>query len=174
MKKWFAGLMVLLVLSLAGCAVKAPVWETVDDAIPVSARAEESGTLVFTVPEDAAETADGSTDARLVYEQRDGDYEIVSETITGESLAEAVRTLSGFGGDRLGLVKTACGGLPGYQFAWYESGEEGGRFCRAELVMDGAVCHAVTFSVREELGNRYDTTAEALFSSIRIQEKNPV
>jgi predicted small lipoprotein YifL len=52
MKKWFAGLAALLVLSLAGCAVKAPVWETVDDAVPVSAQ-EAGYTLTFAVPEDA-------------------------------------------------------------------------------------------------------------------------
>lgn len=172
MKKWYAGLAALLVLSLAGCAVKAPVWETVDDAVPVSAQ-EAGYTLTFAVPEDAT-PSEQCTDARMVCEQADGDYEIVSETIPAASLADAVRALSGFDEEKLGIVRTSCGGLPGYQLAWYDGGEEGGRFCRAELVMDGNFCHAVTFSVREGLGNRYDSTAEALFASVTAEKKDGI
>ena len=59
-------------------------------------------------------------------------------------------------------------GLPESQFAWYATGEEGGRLCRADILRDGDHCYALTFSVREELAPQYAELAQHVFESFSL------
>ena len=82
----------------------------------------------------------------------------------------AVRRLSGFSPEDLDVSETTRCGLPEYRFAWYTSGDEGGSLCRADVLLDGTVCYALTFSARERCGSTYDSTAEQVFATLSLFE----
>ena len=171
MKKAVAVLLALSSLTLAGCSVQQQtVWETVDDPGEVveASYLDEAYTMQFDVPQDAVlQTFSGSSD-KTVYEQADGDYEIVSEVLLCADADEAIRRLSGFEAKRMSVIETNRFGMPEYRFAWYAGGEEGGRLYRTDLLVDDLYCYALTFSVREGLGSLYDTTQEQVFASYSL------
>ena len=165
----------LLLGSLAGCA-GAETWQTVDDEMPLEAESclDSAYRIVFTVPDGAAEETFASSDGCTVYTQANGDYEITSQVLLSSSMESAVRRLSGFEPERLSIIETARCGMPEYQFAWYTSGDEGGRLCRADILMDGLYCYALTFSVREGLGTAYDSTIRDVFASLSLESRDEV
>ncbi len=167
-RKLFAGI-VCFALLLSGCGAAETVWETVDDTLPVQVAAPaDAYTMSFDVPVDAVASAFSDGGAQRVYAQKDGDYEISAETISAEGIDAVVRRLSGFSAEQLQIVQTRRFGMPEYQFAWYASGDEGGRLYRADVLMDGSYGYALVFSIREGLGVSYEKTAEQVFSSFNL------
>ncbi len=168
MKKTVAAVCGALLLMLSGCGAMQTAWETVDDTMPDTVFSlREAYTISFDVPLDAAD--DLSDDgARRVYIGGDGGYEISAETIAAESIDTITRQLSGFSAEQLQIVTTRRFGMPEYQFAWYASGDEGGRLYRADVLMDGTYGYALVFSVSEEAGARYAQTAEQVFASFNL------
>ena len=165
--KWRTGiLMAALALLLSGCAAQY-TWETVDDTVPASAEASAPACrLTLAAAEDVLEPVFSDDGRTAVYEQKDGDYEITAQTMRAADRNDIVQRLSGFAPEQIEVVQTQRFGMPEYQFAWYASGEEGGRLCRADVLCDGDWCYAVTFSVKEECGSACDAAAERVFASI--------
>ena len=162
-------LVLMILLLLTGCGA-APVWETVEDfvpEVPVSAWQEDARTVQIRVPEGTvlAEAADGYQ----LYEA--GELLIETSTFLASDLDTAVRRLSGYERDRLMILQTTKFDLPEYQFAWYSQTEEGGRLCRADLVMDGMTCYAVVCSTPEAAGDSYDTQSRQVFASFDLSEE---
>ena len=145
-------------------------WETVDDVLPdtVSVWTEDAYRISFDVPEDAVVSAFSENGAATVYEQADGDYEITAQVLLSSDADGAIRRLSGFDPEQLEVLNTRRCGLPESQFAWYATGEEGGRLCRADILRDGDHCYALTFSVREELAPQYAELAQHVFESFSL------
>lgn len=154
---------------LSGCAAQT-AWETVDDVLPdtVPVWTEDAYRISFDVPEDAVVSAFSENGAATVYEQTDGDYEITAQILLSSDADGAIRRLSGFDPEQLEVLDTRRCGLPESQFAWYATGEEGGRLCRADILRDGEHCYALTFSVREELAPQYAELAQHVFESFSL------
>lgn len=168
MKKTVAAGCCALLLMLSGCGAVQTVWETVDDTLPNEVGTlREAYTISFDVPLDAADNL-SDDGARRVYMGGDGGYEISAETIAAESIDTITRQLSGFSAEQLQIVTTRRFGMPEYQFAWYASGDEGGRLYRADVLMDGTYGYALVFSVSESAGARYAQTAEQVFASFNL------
>lgn len=169
MRRLFAIMGAALFL-LSGCAAKAaPTWESVDDTMDQTAASwmEQAYTVDFEVPADAAaEELDGTT--RRVYQQKDGDYEIIAQTMLAADLGTVTRAVSGFEPDQLQIMETDLYGMPQYQFAWYASGEEGGTLNRTRVLLEEPYGYVLTFSVREGLGTEYDATAERVMSTMSL------
>ena len=115
--KWIG--MLLVFTMLCGCGAQ-PVWERVEDEIPVMARSYE---ICLDLPEGAVLREEG--DNCKLYEA--GDLEIETSTFTARSLQDAVKSLSGFGLEDLNMLQTASGGMEEYQFAWYAETAEAQR-----------------------------------------------
>lgn len=168
MKMMALAALTLGVCILTGCAAQR-TWETVNDTLPVHTLQQKKACAVsFEVPQDAVAAASSAGGAVRLYEHADGDYEIAAQTIIGSSLDSVVQQLSGFEAEQLQILKTTRFGLPAYQFAWYTSGDEGGKLCRAGLIVDDPYCYAVTFCVRESCGAVYDDVADRVFASISL------
>lgn len=169
MKRTIIALLFVPLLMLCGCAATQTVWETVDDVLPVmAAEKSEAYAMSFDVPLDALLGEISESGARRVYVCSDGGYEISAETFEAESIDAAVRRLSGFSAEQLQLVRTRRFGMAEYQFAWYATGDEGGRVYRADVLMDGTYGYALVFSVKEGTGADYADTAEQVFSSFNL------
>ena len=163
-------LSLLLLAGLCGCSRAETVWETVDDVMPAEpvSYLDEAYSMNYDVPQDAAAQTFAPEPGKTVWEQTEGDYEIVSEVFLTSGIDDAIRRLSGFEPEQLRVMMTSRYGMPEYQFAWYSAGDEGGRLYRADVLMDDLYCYALTFSVREGLGGLYDTTTEQVFSSFSL------
>ena len=152
---------------LGGCAIQ-PAWETVHDgSIPVSAELEEPYEITFGIPDDA-KLQESENTQRTTYTQTDGDYEIISDVVIANNYHDAIKAVSGFAPEDIGMVETTRFGLPEYQFAWASTNEEGIYVSRASLVEDGSYFYALQFSVKEKMGTDYDLCAENIFDSFGI------
>lgn len=168
MRKFVILPLAALLLLLCGCSETTVTWETVEDTIEASAILDEPAyTMTFEVPEDAVRQTFACDDSREVYDQADGDYEIVSEILTG-SIDSAVKTLTGYDSRQLLMLHTTRFGMPEYQFAWYSLGETGGRLCRAAVLVDGQDCYCLSFCTDEDCTATYDSTMEHVFATLGL------
>lgn len=137
--KWW--MLPLSLMVLCGCAAR-PAWETVDDDLSGAPAAYE---MQLALPEQAVELE--SRQGENLYGV--GAMEVTTAAFAAKDLDAAVRYLSGFAAERLTILQTQRFDMPEYQFAWYSQSDEGGRLCRADLVMDGMQCYAVVCTAPE-------------------------
>ncbi len=167
--KWL--LAFVLALTLTGCSA-APVFETVEDFMPVSPVStwqEEAWEISVDLPQEAQLTGtDGDT---CLYEI--GELEVLTSRFLAANLDDAVKQLSGFAPDRLNILQTTRFSMPEYQFAWYSQTAEGGRLCRADLVMDGVTCYAVVCTAPEDMAAFHDSTRQ-VFSTFGLNPSQAV
>lgn len=152
-------------LLLSGCS--RPVWETVEDELPLVAAASWQDTayeITLGLPEGV--TLREETDAFRLYEGEELQVETCRFLTAG--LDSAVRMVSGYEAQELTILQTTRFDLPEYQFAWASQTEQGSRLYRADLVLDGTVCYAVVCSRPESAGNTLDAGIRQVFSSFGL------
>ena len=169
MKKTKLILLTAAMLLLCSCSKATVTWETVDDTVETSAPLRKPAfSITFDVPTDTVRQTFACSQGREVYEQADGDYEIVSEILRSTGIDDAAKKLTGFDSRRLFMIRTTRFGMPEYQFAWYSLGENGGRVCRAAVLDDGQDCYCLSFCTREGCIGDYDSTIEEVFASLGL------
>ena len=138
-------MMALLAVSLLGCAAE-PVFEPVTDVYAGTEPA--AGTVQVMVPEQAAMmAAAGENTAQLYF--CDG-YTLSVQTLDGGDLDRSLRSLTGYGRDRLTVLETLRGGITCYSCAWSSAGESGEQVGRLVLLDDGVYHYAVTVMAAAE------------------------
>lgn len=157
--------LIFLVLMLTGCSMQTAAWETVSDtmSVPVSGQIQADYDVTVGLSESAL--TDRTENCRH-YETETLQVDVWN--FQAADLHTAVRQLSGFEAEKLTILQTNRFDLPEYQFAWYCQTEEGGRLCRADLVMDGMTCYAVVCSFPEEAGEHAWEEARQVFSSFGL------
>ena len=150
---------------LTGCSVSTATWETVEDQLPELSTAAEQTRYDIAVGLPETALTDEVEDCRR-YETQALQVEV--STFFASDFQDAVHRLSGFSADKLTVLQTSRFGLPEYQFAWYCQTEEGGRLCRADMVMDGVTCYAVVCSAPESGGEAAREAARQVFSSFGL------
>lgn len=148
MKKfWIIGICVVVLL--AGCA--SPELETISDVYVTQPPAEKM-TIHLELPEDAAEAVmEGSEGTRLYL--CDG-YELRLQTLDSPSLDDVLRSVTGYGEDRLTVIKTRDGNFDRYDCVWCAAGEEGELVGRTAVISDGSYYYCV--SALADSGSAYD------------------
>ena len=135
----------ILILGLVGamllCGCNTPAYETVGD-VYITQPPAEGMTVGLELPEAGAEAVmEGSGGGRsYLY---DG-YEEVVQTLSVASLDEALRSVTGFGKDRLMVMATREGELDRYDCVWCTAGEQGDRVGRAAIFHDGSHFYCVS------------------------------
>lgn len=163
--------LVCLVLMLTGCSVHTAGWETVEDFVPTATETNDSPLYAISVGLPDAALTDEAEGCRR-YET--GTLQVETSTFLASDVNSAVRHLSGYEAERLTILQTSRFDLPEYQFAWYSQTEEGGRLCRADLVMDGMNCYAVVCSAPEEAGEGSWTEARKVFAAFGLSPAESV
>ena len=133
------GYMIVLVLFLSGCA--SPVLETVSDVYE-SLPPGEMKSVVLELPQEAAQSVMESGDGALLY-QCDG-YELRIQTLAVGSLDEALRNVTGYGEEKLTVMKSAAGAHQRYDCVWCSAGEEGELVGRTAILDDGSYYYCVS------------------------------
>lgn len=169
MKKVFFLGAVLTAVLLCGCQKTQITWETVDDTLLTEYPTQDAAyTVLFDVPADAVLAED--VQDREVYRQKDGAYEIVSQTLGTCDLDRVVKTLSGYSADEVDILHTTRCGMEECQFVWCSADEDGTKICRADAVFDAPYCYCLTFSAKEDTSCDYITTQQQVFSSMSLFE----
>ena len=155
--------LLLMLVFLAGCGAQAETWETVEDTIIQTEVSLSEYDITVGLPESALTDW---TDNCCRYETEH--LQVETSAFQAVDLNAAVRYLSGFEADKLTILQTTRFDLPEYQFAWYCQTAEGGRLCRADLVMDGMNCYVVVCSFSEEAGEPAWAEARQVFSAFGL------
>ncbi len=161
----------MLLIFLTGCGVQTAQWETIGDFTPEmdSILASELYGITTALPETAITD---SSENRRCYELNDLQIEV--STFFASDAETAIKNLSGFSMDKLTVLQTERFSMPEYQFAWFSQTEEGGRLCRADLVMDGMVCYSIVCSAAEDAGDTVWEEATQVFSSFGLSPAKKV
>ena len=129
MKRW---LWLLLPVLLCGCGVEETLETVADEwVVPVMAQPRE---VSLRLPEELAMPVLEVEDRKLYLAE---DYEIMLETIASGDLDATIRSLTGYGSDRLTVIRTGYHDTDRYDFVWSAAGESGERLGRGAILDDG-------------------------------------
>ena len=159
----FICIVVLLSALLCGCTQ--PALETVNDVYVIQPP-EERRTIHIELPEDAAEAVmEGGEGARLYL--CDG-YELRLQTIAAGELDEVLRTVTGYGEERLTLMKSKDGRFDRYDCVWCSSGEEGELVGRTAILVDGNYYYCVSALAKSEDAYALQETWQQLLNTVEL------
>lgn len=154
---------IMLSALLAGCTE--PALETVNDVYVTQPPAEQL-TIRLELPEDAAEAVmEGREGAKLYL--CDG-YELRLQTLSSADLDEVLRTLTGYGEDRLTVMKTREGSFDRYDCVWCSAGEEGELVGRTAIFSDGSYYYCVSALARSEDAYDLQDTWQQLLENVEV------
>lgn len=138
MKKLF--LAILCMFMLSGCS-SVETMETIHDdgVVPVMG---EAGQVQLTLPDlDDAQVIDNGMGSRIYL--FDG-FCVTVQTLDGGDMSKTLETVSGFGAEKLSLLKTEQEDYTQFCCAWSSAGEGEEQLCRAVVMDDGRYHYAVT------------------------------
>ena len=129
MKRW---LWLLLPVLLCGCGAEETLETVADEwVVPVMAQPRE---VSLRLPEELAMPVLEQEDRKLYLAE---DYEIMLETMASGDLDATIRSLTGYGSDRLTVIRTGYHDTDRYDFVWSAAGESGERLGRGAILDDG-------------------------------------
>ncbi|MFR8332809.1 MAG: hypothetical protein ACLU9S_11030 [Oscillospiraceae bacterium] len=171
MKRWGICLVLCgLLCCFTGCSAgETAVWETVGDQVELLGQC--AGPWIYHAGCGAYGSAHGGGTVRgttKVYVQRDGAYELTSQTLTAESLDSLLQTLTGFPQSSLQVLQTEEFGMPRYDVAWTASGDQGMESCRAAILDDGIYYYVLTASVEQEAAAQNRETLDQVFATLGL------
>lgn len=155
--------LVLLSALLTGCAQ--PALETVND-VYVTQPPDEPLTVRVQLPQDAAESVMESREGARLY-LCDG-YELRLQTIGAGELDDVLRTVTGYGEDRLTVMKSKDGGFDRYDCVWCSAGEEGELVGRTAILSDGSYYYCVSLLARSEDAYALQETWQQLMGTVEV------
>ena len=130
MRKWLCCL--LPVLLFCGCGAEETLETVADEwVVPVMAQPRE---VSLRLPGDLVMPAMEEADRSLYLGE---DYEIMVETMASGDLDATLRSLTGYAGDRLTVIRTSREDADRYDFVWTAAGEQGERLGRGVILDDG-------------------------------------
>lgn len=173
MKKgtWYLAGILVLILGLTGCGKEAALGrETVLDTLPVlgAEPAEESWQMVFEVPEDGVLETGISGESVRLYQGANGDYELLAQAVSADSIETVVKEVSGFRWDELLPLQRKQHDFDRYEFAWAAQDDAGTRVCRGAVLRDGGTYYILTCSVAEGAWEKCQESMGRAFSTFDL------
>lgn len=151
----------LFCLLLTGCGT-AQTFETVDDLYAEPAAARQ---IQVKLPEEAARSAiSGETGSIYLC---DG-YTLAVQTFPTGTLEDAVRSVTGFSGEKLAPIQTRLGDTDCYHCVWTAAGEGGDQVGRAVILDDGNCRYAVSVMAPEQTAGQLTETWQTVLSSVKL------
>jgi len=137
MKKWLVILMAAVLLT--GCGSRETLETVADElVIPVMAQPKQ---IQVKLPGEAALPAVESDSGRLYL---CSNYEISLQTLAGGDLDATLRSVTGYGREKLTVLETLRSDFPCYEFSWSCAGESGDRVGQGIILDDGTYHYCLT------------------------------
>lgn len=162
MKKLMA--LVLFAVLLGGCAVQ--TFEKVEDENDVTVMIQPA-TLLLDLPEEAAAPAMQGASGSLYF---CGDYDITVEVMPAGNLSNTLKTLTGFSGEELNVMKTERCGVDCYEGAWSAAGEAGDHVGRVLVLDDGNFHYCVSIMAMAEDAGSCTSDWNDILMSVALAE----
>lgn len=158
MKKATLFLPLILIIYLAGCAVKEDVaLECIADEIP----SLPAYYMVMDLPENVFLTQSAEEGRISLFTHRD--YEILQEIFYAEDQAAAIRHISGQNLDPI------CAGDDGLRLAWVSAQDSGLITCSAVLLCDGDYYYSLCIRCAAELEKEYHQDFSRILSGVSLE-----
>lgn len=158
-------LMAVALLLLAGCGAPEE-FETMLD-VSYEQPVQTAAAIDLALPEEAAACFVGDPQAGTVYLCTD--YTVSVVTLPGGDLDATLRTVTGFGADRLQPVQVYDGESKRYHCAWTAVGEGTEQTCRAVILDDGAYHYALTVMADSEKAGELQPAWQQLMDSFGLR-----
>ncbi len=156
--------MIIAVLCLNGCG-DPQSYETISDAYAQPPVAVMQETLLA-LPEEAAVSAITNTEQGSIY-LCDG-YTVAVQTMAAGDLDATLRTISGYGADKLRVIERKLPTCRRYECVWAAAGEGGDQVCRAVILDDGSYHYTLTVTAGEKTAGKLTETWENLLGSFSL------
>lgn len=150
---------------LCGCSAQQAV-ETVTDELLLSAMAPEKE-LSVKLPADASKAVLAAEDGAELYFC--DDYVLSLQTAPSGDLDRTVRTLCGYGADKLTVIQTKTVGAKRYDWTWTSAGEGSVQVGRAAVLDDGDYHYCVTVMADETAAGSLDGQWDTIFASLGLK-----
>lgn len=158
-------IILVLALTLSGCAAS-QVYETLGNAmLPVAAQQPQS--ILIELPDDAALSVFDGSGGKLYTGEG---YEVCLETMRSGDLDSTLRSVTGFGKDKLTLLQTRQGSLDRYSCAWTAAGEAGDTVGRCAILDDGLYHYCLVVTAAAEKAGKLNETIGQILASFAVTE----
>lgn len=156
-------LVLMLMLLLCGCGAE-ETFETVADEMVLQVLAQPRE-ILLTLPEETMLPAMKSDGGTIYF--CDG-YDVTVQTLASGDLDATIRQISGFAGEELTVMETACGGFDCYEFVWTAATDFGEQVGRAMILDDGSYHYVLTAMAPAEKAANYQEIWNGLFETFGI------
>lgn len=167
MKKIFL-LSVLMMLLLCGCAAQKAEKLVICDEIETVPEGCLKYSICVSLPDGMTEAVIAEDGERRLYEAEDGSFFVVTEVLPNCTAKEAIRHLTGFGAEKLGIMKTQSSSVPEYRFSWCSEGENGDLVCTGIVAEDEAYCYCLAFCAQQEHSKECAAAREQVMSGFGL------
>ena len=157
-------LIAMLVVLLAGCGAPRS-FETLSDEYVQPPQPVMRETQLG-LPEEAAVSAITNADQGSIY-LCDG-YTITVQTMDAGDLDATLRTISGYGKDRLNLLERQAADHRRYECVWAAAGEGEDQVCRAVILDDGNYHYTLTLTAGASNAGDLAQTWQELLGSFTL------
>lgn len=141
---------VLAAVLLSGCAAAQPERLVVNDVVETFPAGTVKYTISVSLPEGMTEAVYGGSSDKRMYESADGTYFVITEVLPRCSAEDAIRQMTGYKAEDLGMICTRNMSMPEYRFSWCTDGEHGMLTCTGIVVEDAAFCYCLSFCADEQ------------------------
>ncbi len=143
-------LMAILAAALmSGCAVQAQDTLVLQDEVENFPAGTVKYSIRVDLPEGMAEAVSGTTDDERIYEAADGSYFVVTQILKHCSAEDAIRQMTGYAPEHLGMICMETMSMPEYRFSWCADGENGMLTCSGIVAQDDVYCYCLAFCAEE-------------------------
>lgn len=157
-------ILVILMGMLTGCG-RDMEMETVFDEIPQMSEAPMQQ-AVWMLPADATMAVLESEDAGRLY-LCDG-YTVTFQTCLAGDLEGTLRQVTGYGKEKLNMIRTQENGIEKIQCVWTAAGEGEDQVCRMMLLDDGAYHYVLTCMADASRIKDLEETWQSIFDSFTL------
>lgn len=167
MKKVLLLILMICVL-LCSCASVQAERLTVNDEIETFPDGTKKYSISVSLPEGMAQAVSAGNDDRRIYESADGTYYVVTEILCGGSAEDAIRQMTGYAPESLGMICTDHMSMPEYRFSWCSDGENGILTCTGIVAEDEAYCYCLAFCAEEAYAKQCTEERAQVMSSFGL------
>ena len=159
----------LIAVLLTGCSAR-ETFESISDVLDVPVMAQMQK-LELTLPDEAAAAAMEDPGGGKFYFC--DDYTVTVQTMEAGDLDRTLRSLTGYGKDKLDIMHTTLGGVDRIECVWTAAGESGDQVGRALILSDGQYHYAVTVMADAAVAGGLAGQWQSLLQSAQLVSTDP-
>lgn len=161
-------IILLTTMLLSACAAPEKELLTVNDAIETLPAGAVKYSISVCLPQGMTEAVSAADADRRIFESDDGTFFVVTEVMKGCSAQDAIRQMTGYAPERLGMICTRTGSLPEYRFSWCANSENGMLTCTGIVAEDDAYCYCLSFCAEEANAKNCEQAREQVMSGFGL------